>query len=397
MPKTIKANIKILFALTLVHFAGDFYSSFTSPLFPLFVEKMGLSMAQVGMIAGINRLLAFIVQPSVGYLADRYQTRGFIMIGLLTAVIFIPLSGIAPNFWILLLVIAIGSIGSSMFHPSVTGMVPLYSGRKTGFAMSVFNTGGTLAFGVGPLFITWYAVRFGLEAVPLTMAFGLIVAVYIYKAVPPPQSEGLRHLGFFGSIKESLGKAWKAVTLIWLVMFLRALVGQSFMTFMPVLYVQKGFSVVEAGAIFALFTVAGTISGLTAGHVSDRVGYKPVFIFSHALMAPALWLFLQLDGRWVYPGAFLAGAFVLATMPLGVALAQTLAPRGRSMVASLMMGFAYGLGGAVTPIVGKLADLYTIHTVLTGMSLIALLTLPLIFAFPSVRPDFSTLKQAESS
>ena len=100
--KVYKANINIIFALTLVHFTGDLYSSFVSPLFPLFIDKLGLSLTQVGFIAGISRFCAFIVQPSVGYLADRYQNRGFILGGLLLATVFIPLSGIAPSFWILL-------------------------------------------------------------------------------------------------------------------------------------------------------------------------------------------------------------------------------------------------------------------------------------------------------
>jgi len=185
MTQNAKANIKILFALTLVHFTGDFYSSFINPLFPLFVQKMGLTLAQIGIISGTVRLLAFIIQPSVGYLADRYSSRHFILIGVLLPVIFIPLSGIAGGFWILLAVVALGSIGSSMFHPSVTGLVPVYSGSKTGFAMSVFNTGGTLAFGLGPLFITWYAARFGLKALPFTMVLGLLrLAVWRLRRLP---------------------------------------------------------------------------------------------------------------------------------------------------------------------------------------------------------------------
>lgn len=377
-----KANIKVIFALTLVHFTGDFYSSFTSPLFPLFVEKLQLSLAQVGVIAGVTRLLAFIIQPSVGYLADRYQTRSFILFGLLLPVIFIPLSGISIGFWTLLLATAIGSLGSSMFHPSVTGMVPVYSGSNAGFAMSVFNTGGTFAFGIGPLFVTWYAAQFGLEALPFTMIFGLFTAAYLYMAVPSPQSEGLRHLGFLGSLKESLGSSWKIVAMIWTVMFLRAVVGQSFMTFMPVLYVQKGFSVVSAGIIFSLFTVAGTFSGLVAGHFSDRIGFRPVFFFTHVIMTPILLLFLQMEGKWVYFGTMLAGATVLASLPLGVVMAQKIAPKGRSMVASLMMGFAYGLGGVVTPVVGKLADIFSIQPVLTGLSFLPLATIPIICLFP---------------
>ncbi len=385
MNPSAKASVKVLFALTLVHFTGDFYSSFTTPLFPLFVDKLGLSLTEVGIVAGVNRILAFIVQPFAGYMADRYPTRGYILTGLLMTVIFIPLSGMAVGFWSLLIVIAAGSVGSSMFHPSVTGMVPLYSGRNAGFAMSIFNTGGTLAFGIGPLFITWYATRFGLSAMPYTMLIGLVSAIYLFAVVPVPQSEGMRSLGFIGSIRESLGSAWRAVVLIWLVMVLRAIVGQSFMTFMPVFYVQKGFSVVSAGVLFSLFTIAGTVSGLTAGHLADRIGFKKIFLVTHGLMGPALLLLLYLDGVWVYFGVVLAGIFVLATMPLGVALAQQLAPKGRSMVASLMMGFAFGLGGIVSPLVGKMADLYSIQSTLTVMSLLPLLSLPLIVAFPRNR------------
>jgi len=383
--ENVKANIKVIIALTLVHFTGDFYSSFVNPLFPLFVLKLNLSLAQVGIIAGMVRLLAFIVQPSVGYLADRYQTRVFILSGVLLLVVFIPLSGIAPTFAILLPCIAVGSIGSAMFHPSVTGMVSLYAGRNAGLSMSIFNTGGTLAFSLGPLFVTWYAATFGLEALPGTMLLGLAAVVYLFVAVPQPQSEGLRKMGFFGTLRETLGPARKPIFLIWLVMVVRAIIGQSFLTFMPVLYVSKGYSLISAGVLFSLFTLAGTVSGILSGHLSDRIGFKPVFLTAHMLMAPVLILLLYLPGGWIYPGAFLAGFFTLATMPLGVVMAQKLAPRGRSMVASLMMGLAYGLGGMLSPLIGKLADLFSIVPVLFGVTLLAPLTLLLILRFPEVK------------
>ena len=380
-----KADVKVILALSLVHFTGDFYSSFTTPLFPLFVQKLNLSLVQIGVIAGLTRFLAFIVQPSVGYLADRYQTRVFILGGLLLPIVFIPLSGLAPSFMILLPCIAMGSIGSAMFHPSVTGMIPLYAGRNAGLSMSIFNTGGTLSFALGPLFITWYAAAFGLEAVPATMLIGLSIAAYLYFVVPKPQSEGLKDRGFFGTLKETLGHVWKTILLIWMVMVLRSVIGQSFLTFMPVLYVSKGYSLVSGGMTYSLFALAGTVSGIISGHVSDRIGFKPIFIVSHILMWPALMLLLQLPGNWIYPGAVLAGFFTLATMPLGVVMAQTLAPRGRSMVASLMMGLAFGLGGLFSPVVGKLADLYSIERVLFWVAQIPLLSLALILKFPTVR------------
>lgn len=375
-------NIKIIFALTLVHFTGDFYSSFISPLFPVFMQKLNLSLAQVGLIAGVSRFLSFIVQPTVGYLADRYQGRAFILGGLLLSVVFIPLSGIAPSYWTLLPLIALGSIGSAMFHPSVTGMVPVYAGKSAGLSMSVFNTGGTLAFAAGPLFVTWFVAAYGLESLPATMILGLLVMVWLFFKVPQPSSEGLSRLGFFAAVRDAVGGAAKPIFLIWLVMVMRSTVGQSYLTFMPVLYVERGHSLMGAGVMFSLFTLAGTLSGVLAGFWADRVGYKPIFAVSHFLMTPMLLLLLLLPGDWVYMGSFLAGASVLASLPLGVVMAQELAPRGRSMVASLMMGFAYGLGGMISPLVGKLGDIFSIETVLFYMAFIPLLSLLPIAFFP---------------
>jgi FSR family fosmidomycin resistance protein-like MFS transporter len=134
--------------------------------------------------------------------------------------------------------------------------------------------------------------------------------------------------------------------------------------------------------MITLFTLAGTLSGLMAGYLADRKGSRPIFLVSHLLMTPALLVMLWLPGAWIYAGVFVAGFFVLATMPLGVTLAQELAPGGRSMVSSLMMGLAYGLGGAMAPVVGKLADLYSIATVLWAVAFIPLVTIPLILFFP---------------
>lgn len=377
-------NLKMLFALTLVHFTGDFYSAFTTPLFPAFMDKLELNLAQVGLVAGIGRFLSFIVQPVAGYLADRYQGRAIILGGLLMAVVFIPLSGVAGSFGTLVLTIALGSVGSSMFHPSVAGMIPLYSGTRKGFSMSIFNTGGTLAFAVGPLFITAVVAAWGLEAMPATMVMGLAVLVYLWMVVPSPEGENMASSGFVGTLKRQFGKVWKSIFLIWLVMVLRAVVGQSFMTFMPVLLVSRGYSLVSGGIMITLFTLAGTVSGLLAGYLADRNGYRPIFLVAHLLMTPALLGMLALSGAWVYAGVFVAGFFVLASLPLGVTLAQELAPGGRSMVSSLMMGLAYGLGGAVAPIVGRLADRYSVDSVLWAVAWVPICTLPLIIMFPGV-------------
>lgn len=378
-------NYSIVFVLTLVHFTGDFYSSFFTPLLPAFVDKLGLTLAQVGLITGFVRLLSFIVQPVTGYFADRYETRFFVLTGLFFAFFFIPFSGVAPNFRVLLMVLCLGSIGSSMFHPSTTGMVPLYSGSRTGFCLSIYNTGGTFAFALGPVFITWYVTKFSLEQMPWTIILGATAFLVCVRYLPVPVSERLSSAGFIGSIKETLGKVYKPIFLIWIVMVLRAVVGQTFITFMPVYLANRGHNLVSVGFIVSLFILAGTLSGLLAGYLADRTDFKKIFLISHAFMPPALLLYIYLPGSFVFLGSFLAGFAVLASMPLGVAMAQKLAPKSRSMVSSLMMGFAYGLGGAVSPLTGKLADIYGLETILFYTAFIPIITLLPIIKFPRIK------------
>jgi FSR family fosmidomycin resistance protein-like MFS transporter len=384
----LRSDTKVIFALALVHFIGDFYSSFINPLMPVFVAKYSLTLAQVGLLAGISRFLAFIVQPTVGYVADHYRTRFFVLGGPFLAIIFIPLVGIAPFYALLIFFVALGSIGSSMFHPTTAGMVSSYAGRHFGLSMSVFNMGGTLAFGVGPLFVTYLVERFGLGACPFTMVIGLLVMIFLFRVVPVPVGEKLASYGFLGSIKEAMGAVWKPIALIWTIMVLRSFVGQSFMTFVPVLYADRGFSLITIGAMVSLFTIAGAVSGLLAGHASDRIGFKPVFFVSHLLTVPCLYMLLYLPGQWVFVSVSAAGFFALATLPLGVAMAQELAPRGRSMVSSLMMGLAFGIGGMLSPLTGKLADLFSIQAVLSWLAVIPGLSLGLIAFLPGTRSQF---------
>ncbi|MGE5839355.1 MAG: MFS transporter [Deltaproteobacteria bacterium] len=377
-----KTDSRVIFALSLVHFTGDFYAAFLTPLLPLFVDKLGLTLTQVGLLTGFNRFLAFVVQPSAGYVADHYRTRIFLLGGPLLAAIFMPLIGVAPSFMVLLLFVSMGSIGVSMFHPTAAGMVSQYAGARFGLSMAFFNLGGTLSFGLGPIFIAFFVHSWGLESTPVTMVFGLVLVALLYRIVPLPASEGLSSLGFIGSIKEAFGAVWKPILIVWSIMVLRSLVGQGFMTFLPIYYSREGFSLLSVGTIVSIFTVAGAISGVAAGHFSDRVGFKPVFYVSHGLATPSLYLLLFLPGDWAYVSAFLAGFFVMASLPLGVTLAQEIAPKGKSMVSSLMMGLAWGVGGMMAPLAGRMADLFSIRPVLAVLAAVPLLTCGLIALLP---------------
>jgi FSR family fosmidomycin resistance protein-like MFS transporter len=376
-----EVSVKIILALSLIHFLGDFYNSFIIPLLPLFIEKFSLTLAQAGLIAGLSRFLAFVVQPPVGYLADSHPSRFFVLGGPLLVMVFIPLTGIAPYFWMLLILVCLGSIGSSMFHPTAAGMVEPYSGEHFGFAMSIFGTGGSLSFAIGPLFISWLVAEFGLGATPWSMLPGFAIFIYLLRTVPVPERSAIKSEGFVNSIREVFGPVWLPIVLICLVMTLRAYVSQSFMTYLPIYAARQGFSLMAVGALVSLFTFAGALSGVLAGHLSDRIGFKPIFFACLICATPCMLGTLYWSGGWIFIFAFLSGFFILAPLPLGVALAQKLAPRGKSMASSLMMGLAYGTGGLLTPLTGMLADRFTIRPVLASIAIAPLLAVLLLGYF----------------
>ena len=382
MEKSDFYNPKVVLALFMVHFVGDFYSSFVTPLLPVLAAKHSLSLTQVGFMTALMRLLAFVVQPSVGYLADRHQTRIFVLGGPALCLLFIPLMGVAQSFAVLLIFLSLGSIGQAMFHPPTASMISTYGGNRVGFSMSIFGLGGTIAFGLGPLVAAGWVSNFSLETLPYLILPGLFFMVYLFVSVPNPKNEDLGHLGFWGSLKETLGPAWKTLLVIWLLVLLRTFVGQSFLTFLPLYYADQGRSLISIGVIIAIWTVAGAVSGVAAGYLCDKIGYKPVFLISYILSTPLLFLLLYLPGQWVFLNSFLAGFMILATMFPAIALAQRLAPKGKSMVSSLMMGFAFGVGGMLTPVTGWLAEKFSINTVLYGVALVPLLVIFLIVILP---------------
>ncbi len=382
MTDTSQINKKAIFAIFLIHFIGDFFQSFIRPLLPVMANKFDLSLAQVGLIIGIATFMAFLIQPIFGYLADRYKTRVILLVGSFAGAICIPMVGVAPYFWIVLLLIGLGSISSAIYHPTAAGMVSVFAGRRTGLAMSLFGLGGTLGFTVGPIVCSGYVTLMGMQRLPMLTLFGVLVFVVLFIMIPSTNGAGHKRKDFIGSLKESIGDVWKPIVLIWSIAFSRAFVEHSLLTFIPVLMASEGHSLVSVGGIISLFTVGGSVSALLCGHLVDRIGFKPIYFFSFALSSPILLLFIQAAGWQVYPLAFVAGFLLLATLFPALALAQKVAPKGRSLVSSIVMGLAIGIAGLLMPLTGRVADAFDIRTVLNYIAFIPLAAVLLIRYLP---------------
>jgi len=372
--------------LALGHAVDDFYPSFLAPLLPLFVEKLGLSLALAGGLATLQGFTTSLVQPIFGYFADRVQRPTLVAWGILASAVFTSLWGLAPTGTSLVLLVVLGGLGVALFHPvagALAGQVTRGHGRK-GLGMSLFVTGGSVGYGLGPLVAVALASRWGLPAIAVAGLPGVVVAGFLYRRLSVDFARGLPGRATSikrASLRDLLLKQLSHLLLLTLVVMLRAALLVSIGTFLPLYLSLQGFPLLLGGLAVSVFRVTGALGGLVGGPLSDRIGRRQVLFLSFALALPFLWLFFRSDG-WGAMGLLAAAGVILASStPVNILIAQEAAPGNPSMASGLMMGFAWGLGGLAGTGVGWWGDRVGLPTALsvTVMATAALAALATLF------------------
>src|SRR5262249_57495438 len=127
--------------------------------------------------------------------------------------------------------------------------------------------------------------------------------------------------------------------------------------------------------------------GLLGGPAGDRYGPRFVIAWSLVLACPFLLAAPFLSG-WLFIVVLAIGGFFLqSTLPVNVVFGQALAPVSAATVSSLMMGFAWGMGGFRVPIVGALADRVGIERALFGLAFVPLAAAAVSMLLPPRAPS----------
>jgi len=361
------------------HFIVDGYGNILAPLLPILITRLGLTLAAAGSLQMCFQLANSVAQLGFGHLADRWRPRLLLITGPIVCVTMLPLVGLTSGFAVLAAVLILGGLGGAAFHPPAAALVHRYSGNQRGLAMSFHITSGTLGQAIAPLVFAPFVQRFGLRATFVLIAPALILlGTGLLRRMPA--IERLQESDHAGGIA-GLRPYARPLTLLYLIVVLRTLTAISFSTFVPVMLTMRGQTLAQAGSAVSVYLVAVGLGGFFGGPLADRFGPRRVIIVSLVSAVPLLALAPQLSG-WAFVATLAAGGFLLqSTLPVNVTYAQTIAPISAATVSSLMMGFAWGMGGLCVPFVGMLADRVGIESTLTTMSVLplaaALLALPL--------------------
>jgi len=342
--------------LALGHFITDLYPAFLPPLLPLLVEKFQLSFTRVGLLAMVLSFSASLTQPIFGHLSDKLGGRKMILWGPVVSGLSFSLIGLAPHYSFLILLLILGGLGISAFHPEGAALTASISNQKRTLIMSIFMLGGTLGIGIGPFLILLIIVTLGLEWSFLAFLPALITAWLLNKHAPQFEKEPSVPVSSVTSSKPSPNRKAFFFAILMAIVVLRVTVVGSLTTFLPIIQTLRGFSLIIAGSSFSVFMVCGAMGGLVGGYLADRVGQKKIILASFIVIIPVFLAFLY----WKGPIGFIILAFLgflfFLSEPPCIVLAQELIPQRARTASSLIMGTAWGLAGFGVLGTGALAD-----------------------------------------
>jgi FSR family fosmidomycin resistance protein-like MFS transporter len=293
-------------SLSLGHAAADLFQGSVPALLPFLIRDRGYSYAAVGALFLMASLGSSLLQPLLGIYADRVRAGWLMPVGLVLAGGGLALSGIVESYALTAAGLLIGGFGVAAFHPEAVRFASHVSAARRGTGISVFALGGVVGFALGPILTTPVVVTLGLGGIPIVG--GLIVgagAAMLWT---------LRYLERFrpedGSAARLAGAAerneWRPFGLASGAATGRAIVGFGLQTFVPLYFVAELASTEALGnTAVAAMLVTSAVGTLAGGRLADRLGFRPVVVWSLALEVPLV-LALPLVG--------IGGAFVLMAL-----------------------------------------------------------------------------------
>jgi len=374
----------ILLTISFSHLLNDTIQSLIPSIYPIVKNSFHLNFSQIGLITLTFQLAASLFQPLVGVYTDRKPQPFSLAVGMCFTLIGLALLSHAGNFGMLLLSVGLIGTGSSIFHPEASKVAYMAAGNKRGLAQSIFQVGGNTGSSLGPLLAAIIIVPFGQSNILWFSLLALIAIIVLYNV-------GIWYKNNMHRIKTkrkisasethpslSRTKIFFSILILLVLIFSKYFYIASIVSYYAFYLMDKFHVSVQSAQVYLfifLFAVAaGTLIG---GPIGDRFGRKYVIWFSILGVAPFTLLLPHVSLFWtsvlsVFIGLILASAFSAILV-----YAQELLPGKIGMISGLFFGFAFGMGGLGSAILGALADRTSIeyvYKVCAYLPLIGLLT-----------------------
>lgn len=383
---------RVLLAICAAHLLNDMMQSVIPAVYPLLKERFGFTFTQIGLITLVFQMASSLLQPFVGYYADRHPRPYSLATGMCFTLTGLLLLAFAPGFGTILLAVATIGWGSSIFHPESSRVAQLASGGRKGLAQSIFQVGGNAGAALGPLLAALIILPSGQRAIAwfaLAALTALIILCRIggwYRrrlSAPAGRNTVPEMTADCGLPRRKIRTALLILTLLVFSKYFYIASMTSYFTF----YLMEKFALSVSGAQYALFaflaaSAAGTLIG---GPVGDRIGRKYVIWGSILGAAPFTLALPYVPLPWCIALSIVIGLVISSAFSAIVVYATELMPGKVGMIAGLFFGLMFGLGGIGSAFFGWLADR-------SGIEFVFRLSawLPLLGIIAGLLPDIET-------
>lgn len=373
----------ILLALSFSHLLNDTIQSLIPSIYPLIKDSLNLSFSQIGLITFTFQLTASLLQPLVGMYTDRKPKPFSLAIGMGFTLCGLILLSKANSFPLLLVSVGLIGVGSAVFHPEASRMARIASGGRHGMAQSLFQVGGNAGSSFGPLMAALIIVPFG-QFYIIWFSLAAILAIIILSYIGKWYKENLAlKIKISGpGLREITANSLPRNKVVFSLLILLVLIFSKYfymtsMTSYLTFYLIEKFDVtVQASQLYLfvfMFSVAaGTFIG---GPVGDRIGRKYVIWISILGVAPFTLLLPYASLFWTAVLSVFIGLILSSAFSAILVYAQELVPGKIGMISGLFFGFAFGMAGIGSAVLGELADQTSILYVFQLCSFLPLLGL----------------------
>lgn len=355
-----KTVYPILFSIAFAHLLNDMLQAVIPSIYPILKDSYGLSFTQIGLITFAYQMAASILQPFVGFYTDKKPQPYSQIYGMLFTLCGIILLSFASSFYIIILSVILVGIGSSIFHPEASRISFLASGGKRGLAQSVFQLGGNAGTAIGPLLVALLVVPNDQRYILLFVIVATI-ALFVLRHIAKWYDEhlSLRSKKKVEIILPDLSKNRIIISVIILLVliFSKFFYMASMSSYFTFYLIEKfNLSVQDAQLHLFLFLASCAVGTLLGGPLGDKFGRKYVIWFSVLGAAPFALLLPYADLFWTGVLSVVIGIIISSAFPAILVYAQELLPKKLGMVSGLFYGFAFGMGGLGSALLGYTAD-----------------------------------------
>ncbi len=376
----IKKSFRSLIIIILVsfgHFWHDIFTAFVTPLLPILKDNFGLNYLQAGWILVAVRIPS-LLSVYIGGFAEKHNPKWFVIFCPLITSITITLLGIAPNFYVILVLVFIAGLSAAAFHVPAPTLLKRSAPNRIGAAMTLFQIGGEAARTLGPLLIVVIISTIGITKMYVLIPVSILVSLGFYFAFHKIDISLDVKDKKKGSILETFRDGWWLFLIIAGISLQKSLISTIVKSFLPLYLQSQGRSLLSANGALATVQGATVIGVIIAGLVIDKIGAKKILYIVLSAATLFVTMFVTIPSLPLYPMLILIGFFSFASMPALYTLIQGHGFKFPTTANGIFISLNFGITSFMLLLGGKLSDLFNIGETYKIFGLSSLIGIPLL-------------------